>query len=133
MTRSSRRPMQHSRRWQLFSLLVGPIGWSVFFVAGYLLVEASCQRGFLGVSLLGVRLILWLVAGLSLLTLALIGYGGWRAYTSWRRLQGATPNLVTQEQDSFMALAAVILALLFGLSTITTALSVLVGDPCAWV
>lgn len=122
---------QWSRNWQLYSLLVGPIAYSIFFVAGYLLVEAACRTGILLRQVVGIPLALLLVVGLGVLVLALIAYGGIRAYRAWspRRDQ----DLLAEGRDEFMALAALILTALFGLATVLTALSVLVLEPCRWM
>ena len=122
---------QWSRNWQLYSLLVGPIAYSIFFVAGYLLVETACETGILLRRLAGIPLVLLLVVALSVVTLGLIAYGGIHAYRAWgaRRDQ----DLLAEERDQFMALSALILTTLFGLGTVLTALSVVVLEPCRWM
>lgn len=122
---------QWSRNWQLYSLLVGPIAYSVFFVIGYLLVEAACRTGILLKQVAGIPLALLLVVALGLLTLALIAYGGIRAYRAWSTWRDQ--DLLAEGRDEFMALAALILVALFGLATVLTALSVLVLEPCRWM
>lgn len=115
---------------QLFSLLVGPITYIVYFIAVYLLAEAACRMGILMAPVLGIPLLLGLVVVVGLPVLALIGYGGGLAYRAWRARPDAGPAV--EDRDAFMALAALTLTVLFGLATVLTALSVIVTNPCRW-
>ena len=132
MARSTREgEREWSRNWQIFGLLVGPVAYSTFFVAGYLLVETACQTGILMRRFFGFPLAIFLVVVLGLGTAGLIATGGRRAYRAWEARQDR--DLVAEGRQEFMALAALTLTALFGLSTIITALSVAVREPCRWV
>ena len=128
---STAHEVQWSRRWQLFSLLVGPIAYSTFFIVAYLLAEAACQTGILMAQVAGIPLALLLVVALGLGTTGLVVYSGLHAYRAWRA--EGDRDLDTEGRDEFMALAAVILTALFALATVLTALSVLVREPCRWM
>ena len=94
------------RRW-----LTGPIVWTVYFMAVYLLVEAACEMVVLGeTAVLPVTLLL------TFITLALIAAAG---YQAWRI-----------DDDTFVNKSSVWLNTLFLLLTLAVGVAVLVLKPC---
>lgn len=100
-------------------ILSGPVAWSLYFLIGYLYVEAACQLGTLSTAAVGILL------GLMLLFLLPIAWGGWQG---WRLAQQPGED---QADPSVLGRMAVLSALLFGLVTLITGTAVLVLPLCA--
>jgi hypothetical protein len=69
----------------LFSLIVGPLVWSVHFLAIYVFTALACARGFFDEQVLGIGVVPLVGSLLSLVALALIGDA---LYLSWHRWRG---------------------------------------------
>ena len=151
-----------SRRELIAGVLVGPVLFSLLFMAVYFLAAAACQTGILLAGVLGLPLLIWLVILLSLATLAAIAVRARRLYRYWRRLQRpvrsrrfsasvrsdpravhrafSAQGHVTNETptgdndvDEFLSLLAASLGLLFLLATVSLLIALLVLEPCEWM
>ena len=129
-------------------LLSGPVIWSVYFLAGYSLVEASCSSSFLAGEIGGLPTVSIVVTVLTLLALGLSAFAGWRAYQHWRSWKTPDEDLFLgdppfaafegkpdetfdlRESQAFMMLSALILSALFSLTILITGIPVLLLDPC---
>ena len=69
----------------LFSLIAGPLIWSVHFLAIYIFTAIACARGFFDAEILGIRIVPLVGSALSLIAIALIADA---LYVSWRRWRG---------------------------------------------
>lgn len=130
---------QRGNRKLILSALVGPLSWSAFFLVGYLLAEAACIGGFWQREVAGMSLVVIVVVALALVAaLASAGSALW-SYRRWRAAdrpeqQTRKGEHVQQTEDlaAFLALAGLLLNLLFTLATIVTALSMIFLVPCRW-
>lgn len=118
----------------MWPFLSGPVVWSAYLVASYLLVESACSVRLSGPFLLGLPMISLLTLALGVLAIALILYPGWRAWRAWRELRYQPAS--SAESDSatsgpFLAYGGLILNALFLLVMLFTVLPALVLGPCS--
>ncbi|HSO27201.1 MAG TPA: hypothetical protein VLS48_03975, partial [Anaerolineales bacterium] len=78
-------------------LLSGPVTWSIYFLLGYMLVEASCASPFLGGSIGGLRTVSAVIIILTLLALGLTFYAGQHAYRRWQSEKTADEDLLMSD------------------------------------
>jgi hypothetical protein len=121
--------------WALwFGLLAGPLIWSVYFMAGYALVEFACKLGLLRFNLLGLSAVSAIIIGLTLVALLATLYAGFVAYQKWQRMRRDESDQVdrgrAEKSPMFMALAGVLLSGLFALLILLTGIPALVLRPC---
>jgi hypothetical protein len=118
-----------------YELLSGPIIWSVYFLAGYLLAELACRIDILPGTLFGMNalsgvLILLTLAALGASVLA--GLHGYRTYKKHSRVN--EPNqpeeMDIDARNRFMALSGLILNVLFVFLILLTGYPLLVLNPC---
>ncbi|MDT8305779.1 MAG: hypothetical protein RRC07_07570 [Anaerolineae bacterium] len=110
--------------------LLGPVTWSIFFLAGYLLAEAACQVGLLQSTVAGLDLLVFVVLVLGLVAAAVSAAGALWAYRRWRTAGDQAPE--EDNLTAFLALAAILLNVLFTLATLMTALGLIFLEPCSW-
>lgn len=118
-----------------YSVLVGPVVWSVYFILGYLAVELSCRTDFLRFNLFGVSALLVSIVVLTLITFAVTVYSGFLAFISWRKqkndvLRYGDNRYKREEPGQFMTLAGAILSALFSLTILLSGLPVFFLQPC---
>lgn len=118
----------------LFSLIAGPLVWSVHFLAIYVFTALACARGFFEVELLGIGIVPLVGSLLSLVAIALIADA---LYISWRRWRGppgdAAPPLDDMDPASarrFMAYAGLLLSAIALIATIWQTLPVYFFASC---
>jgi hypothetical protein len=132
-------PAQRRSLW--FATLVGPVTWSVYFLAGYSLAEAACRLPLLTGSVWGHSAVTVALLALTAATLLLTLYAAWLAYAHWRRLKGAQPAEkppttggrpagLEGDTDRFLAVSGILLNGLFALLTIANGLPPLLLPPC---
>jgi len=119
-------------------LLSGPVIYSVYFLAGYLLVDVACQANLLASTVLGLSLISVVVLGLTLVALALSLYAGFVTYRRWRRLRDTSKldeedDHLTEGPEHFMTFGGLLLNVLFAFVILVTGISALVLWPCGWI
>ncbi len=120
-----------NRRLLWLRLLAGPIIYSVYFMAAYLLVEAACHTGLLNFTLAGTNGATVAVIGLTAAALAAVLVSLAMNVTRRRRLPPATdPEL--GDPDRFLAGVGIMLDLLFALLVAATGAPALLLAPCAW-
>ena len=115
-------------------LLAGPLTWVVYFILGYLLVEAVCKTGFLNISLLGLTALSAIILLLTVIGLFITLYTSFFNYRKWRQ----APEKGNLDFDDplghrparFMALAGLLLSALFALIILLTGVSVFILRPC---
>lgn len=105
--------------------------WAVHFAAVYSLVGVGCNHGWHRVSLIGTNALTMLLAALTvpaLVLIAWIGLRGWRSYRS----AGRRGDLRREDAGRwrFLGLVTLTLALLAFVSTIMTALPIVMLPPC---
>ncbi|MCE7984615.1 MAG: hypothetical protein DYG89_25870 [Caldilinea sp. CFX5] len=125
-------PENDTRRtqWRLLTgLLAGPVVYSLYFMAVYLLVEAACREALLQGELWGLNALQTAVVGLtavavvSTLALARYGYSGGR--------QAGSED--AQRNRRFLVRTGLWLSGFFVLVTLVTGLPILVLELCTWV
>lgn len=102
-----------------FALLGGPAAWTVHLLASYPLVPLACRLG--TTTPLNI-----LTAVTAAIALAAAGTGGW----AYRRARRAGAEGDTGDRATFMALAGLLLALLFTFAIVLEGLPPLLADPC---
>lgn len=116
-----------------FSLLVGPIMWSVHFLAVYLLVEVACMAGALRTEVFGTGLVVLLLLVMSGVALAVVVYGIYLSYRSYRRAGGHSlfsRDPLSGSPARFMAASGLALNLVFALLIVLMAIPALFLNPC---
>jgi hypothetical protein len=126
-------PQPYNTRTLWLGLLAGPLTWIVYFMIGYLLVEAVCKSDFLNFSLLGLPAVSTIILILTAIGVFITIYAGFISYRKWR--QGPEAESLIGEQLShkpvrFMALAGLLLSGLFTLIILMTGISVFILRPC---
>ena len=138
MTEAKRQRLIVPERWSPFvEFLAGPVTWAVYFLGGYLLVEAACGIGFwanyafLGLTVLGV-----VVVGLTLFALILTLVAAWAAYRDYRQIREWEDNASRQVPDEgrqpFVAFTGLVMSLLFGALILLTGIPMFILRPCVW-
>ena len=77
--------LQAIERDSLFSVIAGPLIWSVHFLSIYVFTAIACAHGFFHDEILGIRTVPLVGSAFSLIALALIADA---LYVSWRRWRG---------------------------------------------
>ena len=130
--RVDRLPVAGRRLWA--GLLLAPAAWLVAEIAGYYMASRGCELGRPGLPLEGfaaprvahvVLVVLMLVASLTGLALAA---GSWRALSGGRGDADAPPEL---GRARFMALAGVLVSVLFTGGLVLFGISAFVVNACS--
>lgn len=134
---ASQREISPTERWAWFHWLFGPVGYSVYFIVGYLIAEAGCKTTFLDGSLLGLDAVSVVILALTAVTaLALLGAAGF-SFRRWQQYRGVESRNVrdapSEVYQPFIWLSGALLDGLFLLLTLVTGLSVLALEPCVWM
>ena len=113
-------------------LLAGPVLYSLYFILGYLLVEAGCATAFLDSPLFGlnaevaVTLALTTITGLILLVETVVVLRRWLRY---RHAEESEHEM----RKPFIWMGSFLMNVLFLVMTLVTGASTLMLDPCTWV
>jgi hypothetical protein len=133
-----------ARAGSLLMALAGPIIYTVYFFAGYLLVEAGCGLGILQGNVGGFPLLSVVLVGLTAVTLVALLAVAAVQFFRWRRVRHNIPTraevpvaegapVEDDERDlPFLLVVGAGLALLFAWVTISTGFPILVLEPCSW-
>ena len=115
---------------QWVGVLGSPVIWTFHLIIGYLLAEAGCETGFLGSESTLRGVLIWLTV------LGLVGIGAnifW-GYRRWQQFrQGSSSvgyDLRAFDRSAFMALAGLLLSVLFGLLLLFNLYPFLVLTAC---
>ena len=128
--------LQAIERDSLFSVIVGPLIWSVHFLAIYVFTAIACAHGFFHDEILGIRTVPLVGSAFSLIALALIADA---LYVSWRRWRGdaaseaPAPPYRGNDRASrrrFMAYAGLLLSGIALIATVWQTLPVYVFASC---
>jgi hypothetical protein len=128
-------------RFLLATLLAGPFVWGIYFLVGYLLIEAACKTTLFGFTFLGLTGISTIILGLTLVAILIVLYAGLAARRQQQAYAGQQglaepadsfdhPQQMAEGHTPFMAYAAVLLNILFALLIILTGLAVFFLYPC---
>jgi hypothetical protein len=116
----------------LLRMLSGPIVYAVYFLAVYLLVEATCQTGWIQFSLGGTNGLTLAVIGLTAVAAVVVLLSLLAQVRRLRMLPAASdPELGDPER--FAARVGMMLDLLSLLLVLATGAPALVLAPCAWM
>lgn len=117
-------------QWRLLTgLLTGPVSYSIYFMAVYLLVEAACQE----------RLLQWTVWGLTGLQGAVFGLTAVStmitlAFARFAVRGGqAADSVEAQHNQRFLMQAGLWLSGFFVVVTLVTGIPILFLEVCSWV
>lgn len=130
-----------SARSLVIGMLAGPVVWIVYFMIGYLLIEAACKTPLFGFSLAGLRGISIVVIGLTLVALAVVVWAGRMAYHNWQQLRhevepeteaetALSAEWLSVGHGRFMAFTGLLLNSLFAIIIFATGLPALLLWPC---
>ena len=129
-------------RTMALGFVAGPLTWGVYFLAGYVFIEAACKSDFLRFSFLGLSGISVVILGLTFVAFLVVLFAGWWAYGKWRE---ARPESTTSAGDGpfeiqegelaeghirFMTFVGLLLSGLFAIVILLTGLAVFFLQPC---
>ena len=122
----------------LFSLIAGPLVWTVHFLTLYILTAIACAHGFFDHELLGIRVVPLIGGAVTLVAVALILDGGVLAYRRWRGMpsDGQPAPLPPHDGNDvasrrrFMAYAGLLLSGLALIATVWETLPILFFGTC---
>lgn len=122
----------------LFSLIAGPLVWTVHFLTLYILTAIACAHGFFHQEILGVRVVPLVGGAVTLVAVALILDGGVLAYRRWRGMpsDGQPAPLPPHDANDvasrrrFMAYAGLLLSGLALIATVWETLPILFFGTC---
>ena len=122
----------------LFSLIAGPLVWTVHFLTLYILTAIACAHGFFHQELLGVRVVPLVGGAVTVVAVALILDGGVLAYRRWRGKpsDGQPAPLPPHDGNDvasrrrFMAYAGLLLSGLALIATVWETLPILFFGTC---
>jgi hypothetical protein len=126
---------QAVERDSLFSIIVGPLVWAVYFLTVYIITAIACTKKFFYLQIFGIGVV---PAGVTLATLMAAGLildGAIVALRRWRHPRGTAP-LPPHDRDSiqsrrrFMAYAGFLLCMLSLIATLWVALPFLFMTSC---
>lgn len=116
MSPNRREPVPLTALW--FALLGGPLAWSAHLLGSYPLVPLACRTG-------STAPLIILTLCTAAIALAAAGTGWW----AYRRAPGGEDT--GRSRPAFMALAGLLLALLFTFAVVLEGLPALLQDPCS--
>jgi hypothetical protein len=122
----------------LFSLIAGPLVWTVHFLTLYILTAIACAHGFFHQELLGLRVVPLVGGAVTVVAVALILDGGVLAYRRWRGRPSDGEPAPLPPHDSndvasrrrFMAYAGLLLSGLALIATVWETLPILFFATC---
>jgi hypothetical protein len=122
----------------LFSLIAGPLVWTVHFLTLYILTAIACAHGFFHEEILGIRVVPLVGGAVTLIAVALILDGGVLAYRRWRGMpsDGEPAPLPPHDANDvasrrrFMAYAGLLLSGLALIATVWQTLPILFFATC---
>lgn len=116
-----------------FGLISGPLAWIIYFLAGYLLIEAACKTTWLDNPIQGFDAISTIVLILTAAGLLMAVVGGWLNFRHWRNVKRQTTDAEPNRTESvrgYMAFSGWLLNLLFGFTVLITGVPALFLSPC---
>jgi hypothetical protein len=122
----------------LFSLIAGPLVWTVHFLTLYIVTAIACAHGFFHEEVLGVRVVPLVGGAVTLVAVALILDAVVLAYRRWRGLPAEGPPAPLPPHDAndvasrrrFMAYAGLLLSGLALIATLWQTLPILLFASC---
>jgi hypothetical protein len=121
--------------------LAGPSAWIIYFMAGYLLIEAACKSAAFGFALMGLSGVSAIIFGLTIVSLLIVCFAGWWTYHRWRAHRAERPNSesggpfegsgwLAEGHIRFMTFVGLLLNGLFATVILITGLAVFFLQPC---
>ncbi len=127
-------PIRRRNRWLWFVLASGPIVYSLYFLIGYLLAEASCVAGTLRYRLLGLEAISFWIILLTVVAAAITAYSTVVALRHWQQAEhGATATTAEHGYPPFMAFVGAWLNGLFTLFILLSGVPAYFLVLCDWI
>jgi hypothetical protein len=122
----------------LFSLIAGPLVWTVHFLTLYIFTAIACAHGFFHQEVLGVRVVPLVGGAVTLVAVALILDAAILAYRRWRGMPSDRGHAPLPPHDAndvasrrrFMAYAGLLLSGLALIATVWEALPILFFATC---
>ena len=122
----------------LFSLIAGPLVWTVHFLTLYILTAIACAHGFFHQEVLGVRVVPLVGGAVTLVAVALILDAAVLSYRRWRGMpsEGQPAPLPPHDANDvasrrrFMAYAGLLLSGLALIATIWETLPIVFFATC---
>ena len=122
----------------LFSLIAGPLVWTVHFLTLYILTAIACAHGFFHEEVLGVRVVPLVGGAVTLIAVALIldavvlAYRRWRGMPSDRQPAPLPPHDANDvaSRRRFMAYAGLLLSGLALIATVWETLPIVFFATC---
>lgn len=111
--RTVARETRVSRAALWFGLFGGAVAWTAHLLSAYVAAEFGCTGGLGEYTWLGVTLVAWLEAALTLATATAAGAATVVAYRAHRRLSGAGPSDASIDAERYTAWAGVLTSGLF--------------------
>lgn len=109
-------------------LLIGPIIYASYFVAGYLLAEATCLHNLFSI---GTTRLVPVIAGLTVIAGLATLYFTWLSQRRWQQYHGREDAL--GGALAFMAFGGIFLNGLFTLLIAMTGVAAFFVDTCQWI
>lgn len=129
MTQASSPRSEPSDRFLWVSALSGPVIWSIYFLIGYLVVEAICKTSFLSTTILvPIIVALTVIAAAATVYMGLLSYRIWRASGEEGELHGE--EFRNKYHSRFMTFIGLILNALFAITIVLTGIPVLYLPLC---
>ncbi|MBI1299899.1 hypothetical protein GC175_33660 [bacterium] len=116
-----------------FCLLNGPVVYTIYFLLGYLFVEAACSADLFTFNVLGLDMITFLVIVFTVLAAAVTGYGLFLSLRIWRRTHGTNDATDDAGYVPFMAFTGAWMSGLFTLVILLTGVPALYVVLCDWI
>ena len=122
----------------LFSVIAGPLVWTVHFLTLYILTAIACAHGFFHQEVLGVRVVPLVGGAVTLVAVALILDAAVLSYRRWRGMPSEAPPAPLPPHDAndvasrrrFMAYAGLLLSSLALIATIWETLPIVFFATC---
>lgn len=118
-----------------FSVLVGPLVYSIYFLVGYMTAEAACKADLLNFTFLGMDGLAVTELILTLLSVVIIASGFVIAWRTWRpqSLRAHGEQAGEESASRFLAFGGLVLNPLFILVTVATGGALIFLQPCSWM
>ncbi len=114
----------------LLGSISGLIVWAVHFAVVYSLVGIGCEQEWHRMPLVGMNRLTALQIALTLAALALIAWIGWDGWRSYRNADRGGAKREDSGRWRFLSLVTIAIAVLAFVSTIMTAVPIIMLMPC---
>jgi hypothetical protein len=116
-----------------YGIASGPLLWAAMHSILYAVSSLACQLGFLiDMAVLGINALSLVMLLITLVVVAGIAVGGYLSLKNWRLLRDTDDGVGTPSatRNRFMAFSGLVLAIMFGAASLTTAIPPFFFGPC---